>query len=318
MVIHWSGPQGGLGNRIFGICSAITLARLAKADIAFDWHNNDECPADFNDLFQPITGVHIGKSRKDCDLQIESAPWNPIKIFFKFKNSLNIDTDEKEFILLFLKSLQELKYSNHINSAVETWIQHHKSTINIAIHVRRTDRIDHHKRSFKNLLRTQNLEASRYIIRATGIGKTLEYALLPKKIICHIEDRRIVNSVRQYLTQNPLATYTLYCDSQTDLEQLKEKFVRTEINTNRFKPSHSDSSTHDVWQKNTFRKTSMQDALIDLLCMSKSNAIVQNNPASTFSVLASIIGKSDIVSRQPTHDFWVLAKKLLVLPPNKL
>ena len=49
----------------------------------------------------------------------------------------------------------------------------------------------------------------------------------------------------------------------------------------------------------------MQDAMVEMLCMTHASAILQNSPASTFSLAASIIGSVPIISRTPNHPFWL-------------
>ncbi|MHA7870879.1 MAG: hypothetical protein ACX939_00875 [Hyphococcus sp.] len=56
--------------------------------------------------------------------------------------------------------------------------------------------------------------------------------------------------------------------------------------------------------------------MLEMLCLASCDAIAQNNRASTFSLVASIIGATPIVTPRPRYPFWTTIEETTGMSPN--
>lgn len=309
MIVSWSGAEGGLGNRMLGIASALALSKILNSEITFTWNNNRNCPAEYADLFKAMPGLHVNNNPKDKLIQVKTSGWDPINIFEGFKTQIDNDLDLENFLFEFIRSLKDLPFSDYVKQQFLNWKKNLIVKTNLAIHIRRTDRIEHHKYLYKKIFSKQFL----YIIRSTGLIKSLQYTFFSPDYLKSIENNSMKKLLNQYLSDKPGITYSLYCDSFEDLIQTEKEFNNISYSLCYY-PSYCSINRDEIWGQFGVRKTQIQDALIDLLCMSASTWIAQNNSASSFSLVASIIGGTPIVTRQPTHNFW---KKIIKIFDKK-
>lgn len=316
MVIQWSGANGGLGNRMLGLSSVLAISKLLNTEIAFEWRIDDACPSDYFVLFKKMPGLLINEMPTNSSVSVQSNGWDPLRIYRAFQTQLNHPIKIEDYLYYLIKSIQQFEYHDLVLDKFSQWLTKRSGTYNLGIHIRRTDRIKHHQQLLKRFLRSP--KSDQVIIQAIGIRKTLQYLILPSSSISKMENKYLAKLTKKYLDKENDCTYTLYCDSQNELKECNEEFKKLGISSHRYFPSYCelfDSSTGDSGNELGKRETSVQDALVEMLGLSKSTWIAQNTSASSFSLVASIIGKVPIVTRQPTYPFWSTINTVLGKSP---
>ncbi len=297
---------------MLALAAASALSKILHSKITFSWENSPVCPCEYSDLFKEIPGLKVNQASDKHRHYVKTDKWNPIRILNDFKQALRIEINEADYYHKFIKSLRAFEYNEYVTHRLSDCIKKLERNNNLAIHIRRTDRITFHKKVYIHKL------FAIPIIRNTGIGKSLQYLLLPDSLIRRTENKYLFNLLKKNLACHPDSTYSLYSDSQYELEKANKYFIDSGIHTHHYHPGYCDAQGNGCWKKIGNRHTSMQDALIDLLEMSNSNRIAQNNPASTFALVSSIIGCVKIVSKQPMHEFWRKITTVLGEQPNAI
>ncbi len=310
MSIYWSGPTGGLGNRMLGLASASAVAGLLEKEIFFSWRNTPRCPCEYNELFSSISGLRIGHPPKLGQRIVQTDGWNPVRVVNDFEKSLRVEIDRETFWYRMVHTLRTLEYSHSVTSKLAKFHKLSSGTDSLAIHVRRTDRLIHHGRLYRH-----KLSAYR-IARNTGLKKSLQYLLFPTPFVCRLENRTLLTLLKNFLSKYPTATYSLYCDSREEHDRVRQYFKDGGIPVMKYRAGYCGLPESGAWGTYGIRNTRVRDALVELLEMSRNHYIVQNNPASTFSLVAAIIGSVPIISRKPTHEFWQAIAEKLGAEPN--
>ncbi|WYD80627.1 MAG: hypothetical protein V8K32_15100 [Candidatus Electrothrix gigas] len=320
MTIQWIGPSGGLGNRILGIGSVLALSKIIKTTIAFPWESNSSCPADYHDLFEDMPGIIVEDSLIKGNGLIGGNRWEPIMIFREFKKEVSPELSLEEYCFSFVEAMRSLKFKKSILDEASSYYRKGKNHKNLAIHVRRTDRIKHHKNSLYRLLSANPHRVKRnlYIIRNTGVRKTLQYALLPKSLIRSLENRKLAKLCNTLLCKDESINYSIYADSNYELVNLQQCIYNLGISERRYLPSYCNVLDKNSWGEFGKRQTSVEHALIELLCMSMSSGILQNISTSSFSICSSIIGSTPILTSQSRHLFWRVIKQTLGKYPYEI
>lgn len=320
MSLHWIGPAGGLGNRILALGSVLALSKLLDTTIIFPWISNSSCNVAYDELFDEMHGIKIDNSLVGNQL-FGVNDWEPVTIFREFNNHIHQTITAEEFCISFISAMRSLKFKKSLLNEFFSYYTEHRTHKNLALHIRRTDRIIHHKASLKGIL-TTDMKKVRYnlkIIRNTGVFKTLQYGLLPENLSRKFEYRGIAKSTIRYLQKQNFGSYTIYADSFDLSNDLHHLIKNMGISDQYYIPGYCIGKA-DRTYKSDFgkRETSIQDAMIELLGMSKSSGIIQNNSASTFSLCSAIIGQTPILSSKPRHQFWKTIKKTLGKYPNEV
>lgn len=322
MALNWIGPSGGLGNRILALSSVLAISKMLETTISFPWVSNPSCTVAFHDLFDEMPGINIDKSIREKDNLFGKNDWEPIFIFQEFRNKTRHNINSEEFCILFLRAMRSLRFKESLLNEVSSYYTDRTTNKNLAIHIRRTDRLNHHKASLRGLLSADinKVKHSIGIIKNTGVLKTLQFGLLPESISKQIENRNIVPKTTRYLREQNYNSYSIYADSIELTKELHQYFVRMGFSEQYYMPGYCANKAGKISGATTFgiRETSVQDAMIELLGMSKSSGIIQNNSASTFSLSSAIIGRTPILSSEPKHQFWRTIKKILGKYPNEV
>jgi hypothetical protein len=312
MPIQWSGPSGGLGNRMLALASASALAGLLDTQIAFNWPETPDCPCRYTDLFQQIDGLRVEPMPGGHRNRVTTCGWNPVRIFKGFTAALGTRVEEADFYYAMIRALRALRYSDDVREKISDCTAIRRGHAHLALHIRRTDRYRFHRTVYRHKLYAFS------IVRNTGMGKSLQYLLLPESWVRHIENRYLGKLLEGFLTACPDATYTLYGDSGTEIEDLKQFIKTVGIMDERHYPAFCSRLAAGRRRQFGIRQAHPRDALVDLLEMSTSDQIAQNNPASTFSLVAAMIGGVQIISKQPIHAFWRKMQAVLKKPPNEI
>lgn len=312
MNIQWSGPVGGIGNRMLALAAASSLVKLLQSEIHFNWAEEPRCKCEYDEVFGEMPGLMVDRIESSGYSRIETGWKDPDGILKGFEEILHIKLDEETYYYQFLKSLRDLNYSEYVREQLSRCLKKCQGNYNLALHIRRTDRIVHHKKVYKHGFDAIN------IIRNTGIKKSIQYLFLPESVISQLENRYFTDILKKNFSNFPDSTYSLYCDSRDELESTLQYFRNAGIPDQHYLMSYCADPKNECWGEFGIRKTSMRDALVELLEMSKSSWIAQNNRASTFSVVAAIIGRIKIISQTPAHKFWRRIKAILGESPNTI
>ena len=116
-----------------------------------------------------------------------------------------------------------------------------------------------------------------------------------------------MNKIKKYGADK----YAVFSDS-TDGEALFSKMMRVGIIKKVVPVQDHDNQIVE----SNLRKTNIEDAMIELLCLSKCDAIAQSNRASTFSLVAAMIGGKPILTPETRYPFYHAIKAETGMPPN--
>jgi hypothetical protein len=297
---------------MLALAAASSLAKLLQSEIHFNWAEEPRCKCGYHEVFGEMPGLMVDKRESSGYSRIETGWKDPAGIFKGFEEALHVQLSEEVYYYQFLESLRDLNYSEYVRVQLSRCLKKRQGYNNLAIHIRRTDRINHHKKVYKHGFDALN------IIRNTGIKKSIQYLFLPESVISQLENRYFTDILKKNLSNFPDSTYSLYCDSQDELEHTLQYFRNAGIPDQPYFMSYCADPKNKCWGEFGIRNTRMSDALVELLEMSNSSWIAQNNRASTFSVAAAIIGRVKIISQKPAHKFWRKIKAILGENPNTI
>jgi hypothetical protein len=311
MEIEWSGPTGGLGNRMLALASASALSGLLNTKIAFTWTGSPVCLCRFSDLFSHIDGLREGPTTAGRGTRVNTCGWHPERIRKGFEKVLKVRIREDEYYYGMIRALRNVRYVPAVETHLSQFRKLRGGENTLSVHIRRGDRLDLHRRVYRHHIYAFN------IIRNTGYVKSLQYLLLPEAWIRKIENEDIRRLVEAHLRDFPGSSCTLHGDSRESIEDLAGFLGQSGIPAVGY-PLPFCRRGDDRREMFGIRETHPRDALVELLKMSMSRGIVRDNPASTFSLVAAIVGRVRINSRQPTHAFWVKIRKVLGAAPNEI
>ena len=312
MTIQWSGPSGGLGNRMLALASTSAIAGLLNAEIVFPWVNSPVCPCGYDDLFRHIPGIRVQRSGPSPGRIVQTDRWNPVRIGNDFERALGIKLNDEDYYLRFIQALRTMTFSDDVRYRLSrrTVSGDHRTVL--SVHIRRTDRMPHHRKLYRH-----PFSAFR-IARNTGFLKSMHYLSLPESMVVRMENKAMARIIRTFIRETPHAVYSVYSDSREGVQGMIRFCRAAGISEHRYAPGYPGSQGSDYWGEYGMRKTRIRDALVELVEMSESSGIIQNNPASTFALVASIRGRVPIVSKQPIHEFWRKITRVLGDTPNRI
>ncbi|MEX6633402.1 hypothetical protein [Hyphococcus lacteus] len=285
--IWWSGPIGGLGNRLIAIAAA--RACVPDRPINFHWINDASCPGEFHDLFKASPDWIVSPTPSSNCVMVETHPWEPFSIYEAFNDRLALGLSSAEFSHRFIHTLRTLPFKDEFPQHAKVWRDSFKSDRLTGVHLRRTDRAELHRKQFRAfLLRKQGLN------RELPFYLNAMYGLLPEAIVHQYENVTIGMLLRKHQTHS----YVLFSDSAASVAAFDGIVQKIGIK----KASISDRIDNSA--EFALRETSLKGALLELLCLAQCNTIVQSNRASTFSLVAAIIGAKPILTPQTRYPFW--------------
>jgi len=305
----WSGPICGLGNRIIAI--AAVKACVNNHDIYFPWSIDPSCPGAYEDIFKPTPNL-IPRSYQPAECcVIDTHGWEPLEIYEQFNETLNIELSLPEFCTNFVYELRHLHFHDELVSAAKDWRQKIGGNALLGVHIRRTDRTLHHRNQFRAFAMGQqglNRELPLYL--------SAMYGFLPAPFMRIYEDKALCHSLRRYKNITQQFGYAVFSDDNQAAVGFEKAVASMGVDTEQYRKKSPGADEAFEWNNNHLRKTTIQESVLDLLCLSECNAIAQNNRASTFSVIASIIGAKPIITAQPRYPFWRVIKQSTSMQPN--
>jgi hypothetical protein len=254
----------GLSNRIRAMAGYYALSRIKNWDICYEWLEDESCPGMFDELFKfslipQAAAVSTSSYEKVVEIYAGSKPTHcgssEATIFKAYFPAIDKKDDYDLEIRKFYESLIPV---DEVGIKLEKlWIECGAEPANtLGLHIRRTDMVEHLK----------------------NIGEP------------PLSDEKTIASVRQYLASNKdVSRIFLSCDNAESEKLFKSEFEEKVFCYN--KGWKEDKLVNANSVKFQSRLTSLQDALVDVLMLSKCRFIIGTRHSS-FSTFAAKIGNT--------------------------
>lgn len=240
--------------------------------------------------------------------ELHTHGWEPLTIYAQLNESLNLNMPLETFCRRFVAELRRLRFREDIVSAVQSWRRAGDEPL-LGVHIRRTDRSRHHREQFRNfLMRKQGLN------RELPLYLNVMYGLFPAALVRHYENGRLISALRRF-NEHGAPRYAVFSDDDREAA-IFEKAARRRGVRHPAQAAVSTSAAHHAAASYPLRKSTVKEALIDLLRLASCDAIAQSNRASTFSIAAAVIGAKPIVTEEPRYPFWRAIKQATGHAPN--
>jgi hypothetical protein len=305
--IWWSGPFCGLGNRLFALAAAKACA--GGRAIHFPWSNDPSCTGDYADIFEPTPGLVLQPVSLPGDIMIETG-WEPLGIYERFKEALKLDLSLADFCADLVAELRSLPFRADLTAAARAWRASAGAASLIGVHIRRTDRTEHHRQQFRAFLRGEQ-----GLNRELPIYLNAVYGLCPNSVIWAHENMTLTRALRRYKSASGAISYTVFSDDIGETRKFQKAAAFGGVGRERC--VSGTSAPRSPQAAHGFRNTALKDAALDLLRLCECDAIAQSNRASTFSLAASIIGGKPIITAKTRYPFWrVIEEKISASPSD--
>jgi len=304
--IWWAGPICGLGNRIMAL--AAVRACAGDRPVRFIWSNDDSCPGDYEDVFI-ATDLFAPAEAAPDDARVIQTGWEPYEIFESFKKELGLDFSRATFSARLIAALDGSGFHEAHLGAAKSWRAAQGETPLAGIHVRRTDRTAQHRQQFRD-----------FLMRKSGLNRELPvlltalYGLAPSPLLRAYENAHLTSALRGFCTARSECAFAVFADDEFEAQNVENAIARSAPKALRRKGPDSEPLQH----LQSLRRTSLSGAMADLLCLSKCDAIAQSNRASTFSLVAAMIGRRPILTAKSRYPFWLKLEEDLGAAPNAL
>ncbi len=293
----WSGPIGGLGNRLIAI--AAVKACTVDREVSFPWLNDPSCPGEYHDILDPIPNLNVGSRPSSHAVQLKTHNWEPLTIYRQLKKELRLSLSQSEFCLRFVDVLRHLPFKQGLKQKASQWRQAQSFEPIVGVHIRRTDRMAQHRKEFRRaIFRRQGISGELPLLLSAG------YGIFPPGIISLYEDSVIGSQLKKIQRKNKKFAFSIFADNYRYVDGLKKRARWYGVQSAAYlAPALTATETFSA-KAHQYRQTGLVDAVVDLLCLASCDAIIQNNRASTFSLAASIIGMTPIISAKTRYPFW--------------
>jgi hypothetical protein len=309
MPYWWSGPICGLGNRLIAI--AAVKACVEKQEIYFPWSIDPSCPGAYEDILKPIPNLAPrADPPPDCRV-LDTHGWEPLEIYKQLKAQLKLGLSLQDFCKNLVLELRRLPFHDELTASAKEWRQSNGEAALLGVHIRRTDRAELHREQFRA-----------FVMRKQGLNRELPlylsamYGFLPASFMRTYENRALCRLLRDYKDRSQNFRYAVFSDDRQEVTSFEDSVERAGIESRRYLHRSPQAKHSPESKNNSLRKTNIKDSVMDLLCLSECDAILQNNRASTFSLVASIIGARPIISAKTRYSFWRTIEDETSMQPN--
>lgn len=244
-------PSGGLCNRIRVINSAYKLAQERGDELTVLWLNNAELNCPFESLFQPVSEIKIINIYSNFNLQ---------KLYLQFSanqrfDNTAIENNKKDGVLnkTFYQSLKKNVY-------ISTWEHFYPSS------------------DYRFFRPASDIQARIDKIISQFGKKSVGVHIRRTDHTWAIESSKtngFVTAIEQELAVNPDAKFYVATDDIKEENFLREKF-----------PNYIISNQNKTLSRNSI--AGMHDALIDLICLSKTTKIFGSYYSSFTDIAADM------------------------------
>lgn len=303
--IWWTGPICGIGNRL--IAMAAVKACSDGREVVFPWSNDPSCPGEYADIFEPMPEFRLADAPPAGSIEIATG-WEPFEIFEQFRDTLRLQMSSAEFGVAFVRSLRGLKFREMLVMQSNDWRDAQECDALLGVHIRRTDRAAQHRQQFRDFLTGK-----------FGLNRELPahwsalYGLAPESIVARLEDKVLARAAVKYLRNGGSGKYRVFSDSLDQVQGFETAIA-----------SLGEAVHHDERKKppspaapdSALRRTTISAAALDLLSLARCDAIAQNNRASTFSLVAAMLGSKPIITAKTRYPFWLRIETETGRAPN--
>lgn len=256
-------PTAGLCNRINAILCALALQKELQWKINVYWQKSKDCCADFSELFMPIPNVSVQPLTKWTYLPGSKRNLFLPYLFRLFSFDLCLDGNKSTYIDIKDKLLtaQEI----YIHSFNRFSIQD----------------ITHSVHEF--FVPQPQIQEKINSITACYTSNTIGVHIRRTDNVLAIKENPIEkyhHMISQELNTNPETRFYIATDDETTKEELTQIFGDRII------------TRKNVLNRNT--SEGMQEAVIDLFCLAKTNKIIGSSH-STFSLMASWLYNTPLI-----------------------
>lgn len=302
--------SNGLSNRIISIISSQKIAEVCKRQLVVIWKKETPCPCFFEDIFEK-NNILVIKDISDFDASLSDLKPTEFLMIDQIigVELLNLDQD-----IVYIKSpilnvdkcgknqdykeLLEKLYidGKHRFDLAKNWKdekfkEEAKKHRDALIEVQKNC-YDYIKKNLLNYLK--NLSINKNILSMVEnfsknfSEKTVGFHIrLTDNAFPYADYETFENKIKNLIDDG----YNIFlaCDNNLSESKLKEKF-KDKILT--YPKKYTDPDFVDSWPPKQYRHTSVTDAMIDLLLLSKTNKIFK--PCfSTFGILSALYGGID-------------------------
>ncbi|MBK8805445.1 MAG: hypothetical protein IPO21_01860 [Bacteroidales bacterium] len=255
-------PYAGLANRLRAIDSAIILSNETGLPLKIEWVVNHDLNCSFNELFYPIENVQICDSKK---IFWPFSKYYRLHLLYKklcFKKSLTSRLEFKQFA-------DDLEYRNMVLASNKIFIASCDSFYGNSAnynYLKPKSEISAQVDKTASLFSTQTIGIH---IRRTDHAKSIEGS----------KTEMFIDVMNKELSLNQNVNFFLSTDSPAEEKKLRDVFGEKII-----------SCEKDFVRSN---KKGIKDALVDMLCLSKTRKIYGSH-MSSFSGAASYFGQIEV------------------------
>lgn len=305
----WTGPICGLGNRLIAL--AAVRACINEQVLYFPWSEDPSCPGAYEDILEPMDNLQPRHARARGWPVLQTHGWEPLQIYAELKEALALDLSLADFCKKLVLELRGLPFKEALSARALEWRNSKGDAPLVGVHIRRTDRSALHRDQFRAfLMRKQGLN------RELPIYLSALYGIFPSDFMSFYENVALVCALFSYKGEHEDFRYAVFSDSEQEISGFEKTAARAGIK-NELRLTQSPAQESGVSMKaQVLRQTTIQDAVIDLLCLSQCDAIAQSNRASTFSLVASIIGAKPIITPKTRYPFWLSVEENTALSPS--
>ena len=305
----WSGPIGGLGNRLIAI--AAVKACIDKQVICFPWLNDPSCPGEYEDILDPLPNLMVRKGPSSDAVPLHTQIWEPLNIYSYLNEVFDLKLSQSDFCKRLVFELRHLPFKLELTEQARQWRNGKGDVPMLGVHIRRTDRAAQHRNEFRE-----------FVLRKQGLSGELPlylsalYGVFPSAFMQFYEDAVLCKSIGSFKKLYSNFNYSIFSDDHQQVLGLEKTAAFFGITRQKhLTRTYFTDSTKGLNGKD-LRQTDIKGALVDLLCLSQCDAILQNNRASTFSLVASIIGATPIVTAKTHYPFWLAIEEATSLSPS--
>ncbi len=276
--------------------------------VQFPWSNDPSCPGEYEDIFEPVPGFERAVAPVPGSIYVETG-WEPFGVYDQFNRVLALNLPQAEFSRRLVLELRRLPFRPALVQAAADWRQAQGGQPLVGVHIRRTDRIDLHRKQFNDFL-----TGKAGINRELPVYLTAMYGLCPPGFIRSYENAMLSLALRRYKSAFPDFSYAVFTDDRDEAGGFHKAADNYGAGgARRLKQS---PQTEYMAKTDRLRRTTIADAVVDLLCLSQCDAIAQGNRASTFSLVASILGSRPVITAKTMYPFWRQIENDTEMTPN--
>lgn len=295
--IWWSGPAYGLGNRLLAVASALACTR--DEIIHFPWLINPPCPGRYQDVLAPHARLVCTDSRQEDWPAVDTSPWDPSLIYPAFCQARTTTLPPDAFWTGFVHAVRSLPFHDHLIAAATGWRVAQASPYLVGVHIRRTDRINHVKLGLVRFERSWHSKDNELPPLQTAL-----YTRATPETVARVENTAIWAMIALRRIFRKGLKVAVFADDTVQRDAFIAAGRRFGFRPSDFADPPANAAARSRPRVGKRRETGLSDAALEILCLSKCDAIVQNNRASSFSLVAAIVGAKPILSGTTRYTFW--------------